>query len=101
MTWYCINLGNKEIDLLNDLFRSSPFLLQKNEPNNEYRVYAEERNTIQPFCMISYSRKNMAVYPAMIERLPISVQADIKEKLQQVNGLEKVVSDLVNSPSSA
>ena len=43
----------------------------------------------------------MAVYPAMIERLPISIQADINEKLQQVNGLEKVVSDLVNSPSSA
>ena len=96
MSWYYIDLGNREINKLNALFSSSHYDLEKNEFYDEYRVYLKDAKIkiFRLYCILSYSRENMATYPGMIELLPKEIQADIKNKIQQVKGLEEVVKGL-------
>ena len=96
MSWYYIDLGNREIDKLNTLFSSSPYVLEKSTVEYAFRVYIKDTQIkiFQSFCILCYSRENMATYPGMIELLPKEIQADIKNKIQQVKGLEEVVKGL-------
>jgi len=96
MTWYDINLNNEKINKLNALFSSSHYSLEKSKVEYAFRVYikSEEEKIFQHFCILSYSKENMAIYPAMIEQLPKEIQMDIRNKIQAVKGLEEVVRGL-------
>jgi len=97
MSWYYIDLGNREIDKLNTLFSSSYYDLEKSTVSRNMRseyIKDDERKIFQSYCILSYSKENMATYPAMVEQLPNEIQIDIKNRIQQVKGFEEVVRDL-------
>ena len=96
MTWYDINLNNEKINKLNALFSSSHYSLEKSKVEYAFRVYikSEEEKIFQHFCILSYSKENMAIYPAMIEQLPQNIQEDIRNNLKKIKGLEEAVVDL-------
>ena len=87
MEWYLIHLGEQGVAKLNALFSADHYLTESE--NNWIKVYFKTDK--KRVSIADYDTENITVHFETIKTLPAEVQEDIKHRLQNVKGLERIV----------
>ena len=86
MVWYDRDIREKGVQTLDALFQDPPFSVREDANGRHDVDYARPDGTSVE--ILSYGKGEIILYHGLIDKLPLTIKKQVKEKLQSLDFLE-------------